>query len=174
MAEIALKLRENKQSLSASLDSLRELESLLGDIDNSRDYYTIGKLFILLRSKTKRQILWFTSRESTNIRSFEWLFPRSLLKEREILAAFSCDRNNNAFLDVFVVCGLSLCFIVCYTYHYYLLSVRVRCARQWLPMYVSDDNHNSKHHYTILTDSWKRTDNMIDPRSLCVDSYNSL
>ena len=43
MAEIALKLRENKQNLSDSLDSLRELESLLGDIDNSRDFYTIGK-----------------------------------------------------------------------------------------------------------------------------------
>lgn len=42
MAEIALKLREKKQNLSESLDSLRELESLLGDIDNSRDFYTIG------------------------------------------------------------------------------------------------------------------------------------
>lgn len=42
MADIALKLREKKQSLTESLDSLRELESLLGDIDNSRDYYTIG------------------------------------------------------------------------------------------------------------------------------------
>ena len=44
MAEIAFKLRENNQSLGECVESLRELESLLGDIDNARDFYTIGKL----------------------------------------------------------------------------------------------------------------------------------
>ena len=43
--------------------------------------------------KNKRQILWFSRRESTYIRCFEWSSPKSLLKEREILA-FSRDRNN--------------------------------------------------------------------------------
>lgn len=47
MAEIAVKLRENNQSISESVESLKELESLLSDIDNSRDFYTIGKIFIL-------------------------------------------------------------------------------------------------------------------------------
>ena len=42
MAEIALKLRENNQSLSECVESLKELESLLSDIDNARDFYTIG------------------------------------------------------------------------------------------------------------------------------------
>ena len=46
--------------------------------------------------KTKRQILWFSRRESTNIRSFEWSFSKSLLKEREILA-FSCDCEKNIY-----------------------------------------------------------------------------
>lgn len=44
MAEIAVKLRENNQSISESVESLKELESLLSDIDNSRDFYTIGKI----------------------------------------------------------------------------------------------------------------------------------
>jgi hypothetical protein len=49
MAEIALKLRENKQSLSECVESLKELESLLGDIDNARDFYTIGNLCVIVR-----------------------------------------------------------------------------------------------------------------------------
>ena len=44
MAEIALKLRENNQSLNECIESLKELESLLSDIDNARDFYTIGEL----------------------------------------------------------------------------------------------------------------------------------
>ena len=54
-----------------------------------------GNAAIYCWIQTKRQILWFSRRESTNFRSFEWSFSKSLLKEREILA-FSCDRNNNA------------------------------------------------------------------------------
>ena len=46
MAEIALKLRENNQSLNECIESLKELESLLSDIDNARDFYTIGKLIL--------------------------------------------------------------------------------------------------------------------------------
>ena len=46
MAEIALKLRENKQSLSECVESLKELESLLSDIDNARDFYTIGRYIV--------------------------------------------------------------------------------------------------------------------------------
>eukprot|EP00596_Hydrurales_sp_CCMP1899_P007535 CAMPEP_0119038928 /NCGR_PEP_ID=MMETSP1177-20130426/8136_1 /TAXON_ID=2985 /ORGANISM="Ochromonas sp, Strain CCMP1899" /LENGTH=184 /DNA_ID=CAMNT_0007002141 /DNA_START=109 /DNA_END=660 /DNA_ORIENTATION=- len=42
MAEIAVKLRDNKQNLSESIESLRELESFLDDIDNARDFHTIG------------------------------------------------------------------------------------------------------------------------------------
>ena len=48
MAEIALKLRENNQSLNECIESLKELESLLSDIDNARDFYTIGKSIYLL------------------------------------------------------------------------------------------------------------------------------
>ena len=48
----------------------------------------------IVEINTKRQILWFSRLESTNIRSFDWSFSKSLLKEIEILA-FSCDRNNN-------------------------------------------------------------------------------
>ena len=48
----------------------------------------------IVEVKTKRHILRFLRRESTNIRSFEWSFSKSLLKEREILV-FSCDRNNS-------------------------------------------------------------------------------
>ena len=56
----------------------------------------LAQNLLLLRSgvKTKRQILRLSTRESTNIRSFDWSFSKSLLKEIEILA-FSCDRNNN-------------------------------------------------------------------------------
>lgn len=43
MAEIALNLRGNNQTVSESVESLKELESLLTDIDNSRDFYTIGE-----------------------------------------------------------------------------------------------------------------------------------
>ena len=46
MAEIALKLRENKQSISECVESLKELESLLSDIDNARDFYTIGRYIV--------------------------------------------------------------------------------------------------------------------------------
>ena len=46
MAEIALKLRENNQSLSECVESLKELESLLSDIDNARDFYTIGRYIV--------------------------------------------------------------------------------------------------------------------------------
>ena len=46
MAEIAFNLRGNNQTISESVESLKELESLLTDIDNSRDFYTIGEYFI--------------------------------------------------------------------------------------------------------------------------------
>ena len=46
MAEIALNLRENKQSISECVESLKKLESLLRDISNARDFYTIGMYIV--------------------------------------------------------------------------------------------------------------------------------
>jgi hypothetical protein len=50
MAEIALNLREIKQSLSECVESLKKLESLFFDSglsgDNIRDFYTIGMYIV--------------------------------------------------------------------------------------------------------------------------------
>ena len=55
----------------------------------------------IVEVKTKRQIFWFSRRESTNIRDFDWSFSKYLLKEREILS-FSCDRNNRVLQSYLV------------------------------------------------------------------------
>jgi hypothetical protein len=46
MAEIALNLRENKQSLSECVESLKELESLFRNYKNARDFYTMGRYIV--------------------------------------------------------------------------------------------------------------------------------
>jgi hypothetical protein len=46
MAEIALKLRENKQSLSECVESLKKLESLFRNYKNVQDFYTMGRYIV--------------------------------------------------------------------------------------------------------------------------------
>ena len=46
MAEIALKLRENKQSLSECVESLKKLASLLSEQENAQDFYDMGRYIV--------------------------------------------------------------------------------------------------------------------------------
>ena len=46
MAEIALKLRENKQSLSECVESLKTLASLLSEQENAQDFYDMGRYIV--------------------------------------------------------------------------------------------------------------------------------
>ena len=46
MAEIALKLRENKQSVGECVKSLKELEWLLSRKTNARDFYEMGTYIV--------------------------------------------------------------------------------------------------------------------------------
>ena len=59
------------------------------------DWRNVRKPIVTIESQSAHPVhalsfqVRYSSRESTNIRSFEWSFSKSLLKERQILA-FSC------------------------------------------------------------------------------------
>ena len=46
MTEIGLKLRENKQSVSECVESLKKLDSLLSKHKNARDFYDMGTYIV--------------------------------------------------------------------------------------------------------------------------------